>query len=167
MLVALLAVWAVWAVVAGAQKEWAQVKGDEMCVEVVEAALWDTADPKATAVPSTLSPALRGDRVRVAELKGSLARVSAESFFPRFVWIAKEALAPCADAEGSKSFLAAEVARARTLVRELKGKVVACEESGAEACEEEQQRLLSAMDDLKRLCDADPDCKAARKTTTK
>jgi hypothetical protein len=177
----MLAVWlAVCAVlVRGRSVSLEQLK-TEMCVNVAEAALWDDSQPQkgsssaggggASDVPSSLSPALRGDRVLVAgDVKGPQVLVTAKSFFPRFVWVATDALAPCADEAGSKTFLAAEVARARELVVSLRSEVVACAEAHGQenGCEGVQDRLLSAMDDLKRLCDADPDCKAARKKEKK
>jgi hypothetical protein len=172
----MLAVWlAVCAVLVHGRSVSLEQLKTEACVNVAEAALWDdapqpqkgsSAPSGASDVPSSLSPALRGDRVLVAgDVKGPQVLVTAKSFFPRFVWIATDALAPCADQAGAKNnFLGAEVARARELVVRLRSDVVACAEAEPDAeCASVQDRLLGAMDDLKRLCDAAPDCKAARK----
>ena len=154
---------AAWLVLVCAQKDAWEKLSTELCVEKAEAALWDSAEPQG--LPSSLSPAVRGDRLRVAEVKGPLAQVTAKSFFPRLVWIEKNALGPCALAtEGATTSLAAEVTRARALVRSLRAEVVACAEADSGGCEEVQQRLLRATEQLRRLCDADPACAAARKT---
>lgn len=136
--------------------------GTERCVVVEQAALWDMEN---ASVPSSLSPAVKGDRLRVAEVRGSWARVTAVSFSPRFAWVAVSSLKACEEATEKKigSFLREEIVGARKRVRRLRKRVLRCGEDDALCFERGQKKLVRAMSNLSRLCNADPACAAARR----
>ncbi len=133
----------------------------ERCVVVEQAALWDS---ETASTPSSLSPALKGDRLRVAEMRGPWARVTAASLSPRFAWVAMSALAACPEAERKKgSFLGDEIAASRRGVKRLRKRLLRCEEDNEACFAKGQEKLVRAMGQLRRLCSADAACAAARK----